>query len=103
MEGVTVVSSFMFSFDHVAILFTLACISLMSMCVLTECKYYRYSMVALVTTIMIVPMLLFATMNLNIPWQHVTIDETVTAEELLDSYRILDIEDGIYFVRPLDN
>lgn len=103
MEGVTVVSSFMFSFDHVTILFTLACIILMSMCVLAECKCYKYSMVALVATIMIVPMLLFATMNLNIPWQRVTIDETVGAEEFLENYKILDIEDGIYFVRPLDN
>ena len=60
-------------------------------------------MVAFVTTIMLIPMLLFATMNLNIPWQHVTIDDTVIAEEFLESYRVLDIEDEIYFVRPLDN
>lgn len=103
MEGVTVVSSFMFSFDHVAILFTLACISLMLMCVLKECKDYRYSIVALVTTIMLIPLLLFATMNLNIPWQYVTIDETVAAEEFFENYKIIDVEDGIYFVRPLDN
>ena len=103
MEGVTVVSSFMFSFGHVKALLTLACISLALMCALKECKDDRYSMVALATTIMIVPLLLFATMNLNIPWQHVTIDETVTAEEFLENYKILDIEDEVYFVRPLDN
>lgn len=103
MEGVTVVSSFMFSFGHVKALLILACISLALMCVLKECKDDRYSMVALVTTLMIIPILLFATMNMNIPWQHVTIDETVLAEEFFENYKILDIEDGIYFVRPLDN
>ena len=103
MEGVTVISSFVFSFEHVKALLVLACISLALMCLLTKCKDNRYSMVAMATTIMIVPMLLFATMNLNIPWQRVTIDETVGAEEFLENYKILDIEDGIYFVRPLDN
>lgn len=103
MEGVTVVSSFMFSFGHVKALLILACISLALMCVLKECKDDRYSMVALVITLMIIPILLFATMNMNIPWQHVTIDETVIAEEFLENYKILDIEDEIYFVRPLDN
>lgn len=103
MEGVTVVSSFMFSFEHVKALLTIGCISLAAMCVLTECKDNRYSMVALATTIMIMPILLFAAMNMNIPWQHVTIDETVSAEEFFENYKILDIEDGIYFVRPLDN
>jgi hypothetical protein len=42
-------------------------------------------------------------MNINIPWQYVTLDETVIAEEFLENYKILDIEDEIYFVRPLDN
>ena len=103
MEGVTVISSFMFSFVHVKALLIIACVSLALMCVLTRCKDDRYSMVALATTIMIIPILLFATMNLNIPWQYVTIDETVIASEFLESYKIIDIEDGIYFVRPLDN
>lgn len=103
MEGVTVVSSFMFSFGHVKALLILLCISLACTYVLKDYKDYRYCMVAFVTTIMLIPILLFATMNLNIPWQHVTIDDTVIAEEFLESYRVLDIEDEIYFVRPLDN
>ena len=103
MEGVTVVSSFMFSFGHVKALLVLTCISLALTYVLKDYKDYRYCMVAFVTTIMLVPLLLFATMNLNISWQKVTIDETVIAEEFLESYKILNIKDQIYFVRPLDN
>ena len=103
MEGVTVVSSFMFSYGHVKALVILLCISLALTYILKDYKDDRYSMVALAVTIMLAPLLLFATMNLNIPWQKVTVDETVVAEEFLESYKILDIEDGIYFVRPLDN
>ena len=104
MEGVTVVSSFMFETGDVNTLLILTFISLLTTrffyLYVKDCRYY---MVALVTTAMLTPFLLFATMNVNIPWQHVTIDETVIAEEFFDSYKILDIDDGIYFVRPLDN
>ena len=104
MEGVTVVSSFMFGFEHVNVLALLAVGSLL----LTEllgvyCKDHRYHVMAFVATIILLPLFLFATINLNIPWQKVTIDETVIAEELFDSYKVIDVEDGIYFVRPLDN
>ena len=103
MEGVTVVSSFMFGFGHVNMLLILTCISLALTYVFKDFKDYRYCMVAFCTTIMLLPMLFFTTMNLNIPWQKITIDETVIAEEFFENYKILDVEDGIYFVRPLDN
>ena len=104
MEGVTIVFSFMFSFGHVGALLILTCISLALTLILAKYSdYILYSLAAFVVTIILLPILLFATMNLNIPWQHVTIDETVTVEEFMENYKILDIEDGIYFVRPLDN
>ena len=104
MEGVTVVSFFMFNTSDVNALLVLTFISLLvTRCFYLYAKDYRYYMVALVATMMLTPLLLFVTMNVNIPWQHVTIDETVMAEEFFESYKILDIKDGIYFVRPLDN
>jgi hypothetical protein len=104
MEGVTVVSSFMFSFRHVNVLALLSIGSLLFTELLgVYCKDHRYRTAALVTTIILLPLFLFATMNLNIPWQKVTIDETVIAEEFFESYKVIDVEDGIYYVRPLDN
>ena len=59
MEGVTVVSSFMFSFEHVNVLALLAAASLL----LTEllsvyCKDHRYHVIAFIATIILLPLFL---------------------------------------------
>lgn len=104
MEGVTVLYSFMFNYDHVGTFLMLTYIGLfITGLVYVYCEDYMYQLTALITTAMLSVLCIFSAMNLNIPWQHVTIDETVVVEEFFENYKILDVKDGIYFVRPLDN